>query len=68
MLTLSSMVNLIVEYNLILIGVGIQNLVCECIFGWRSVLSHFLVIVTLTSDRLSRIGIQSGTYLLHSLR
>ena len=68
MLTLSSMENLIVEYNLILIEVGIQNLVCECILGWRSVLSHFLVTVTLTSDLLSRIGIQSGAYLLYSLR
>ena len=52
----------------IIFEVGIPNLVCECILGWLSVLSHFQVIVTLTSDLVSRIGIKSGAYLLYSLR
>ena len=30
--------------------VGIPNLVCGCILGWRSVAYHFRVTVTLTSD------------------
>ena len=30
--------------------VGIPNLVCGCILGWRSVGYHFRVTVTLTSD------------------
>ena len=30
--------------------VGIPNLVCGCILGWRSVVYHFRVTVTLTSD------------------
>ena len=62
--------------------VGIPNLVCGCILGWRSVLYHLRVAVTLalTSDlvfivitmsvrpfvRLSRFV--SGAYLLYSLR
>ena len=53
---------------LVLFEVGIPNLVCECILEWRSVLSHFGVTVILTSDLVSRIGIESGAYLLYSLR
>ena len=30
--------------------VGIPNLACECIMGWRSVTFHFQVTVTLTFD------------------
>ena len=30
--------------------VGIPNLVCKCILGWRSVAYHFRATVTLTSD------------------
>ena len=49
--------------------VGIPNIVCECIFGWRSVTNHFLesVTLTLTSDLDFRIMV-SGAYLLYSLR
>ena len=47
--------------------VGIPNLVCKCIFGWRSVMYHFRVTVTLTSDIVLRI-IVSGAYLFYSLR
>ena len=50
--------------------VGIPNLVCGCIFGWRSVAYHFQVTVTLnlTSDLVSRNCIESGAYILYSLR
>ena len=47
--------------------VGIPNLVCGCILGWRSVGYHFRVTVTLTSDLVFRI-IVSGAYLLYYLR
>ena len=47
--------------------VGIPNLVCGCILGWRSVACHFGVTVTLTSDLVFRI-IVSGAYLLYYLR
>ena len=47
--------------------IGIQNLVCECILGWRSVPFHFCVSVTLTSDLVSRNGMESGAYLLYYL-
>ena len=49
--------------------VGIPNLVCGCILGWRSVAYHFRVTVTLTltSDLVFRI-IVSGAYLLYYLR
>ena len=47
--------------------VGISNLVCGCILGWRSVAYHFRVTVTLTSDLGFRI-IMSGAYLLYFLR
>ena len=48
--------------------VGIPNLVCGCILGWR-VAYHFMVTVTLTltSDLVFRI-IMSGVYLLYYLR
>ena len=48
--------------------VGIPNLVCGCILGWRSVGYHFWVTVTLTltSDLVFRI-IVSGAYLLYYL-
>ena len=45
-------------------AVAIPNLVCECI----NVPFHFRVTLTLTSDRVSRIGIEFGAYLLYSLR
>ena len=53
----------------ILFEVGIPNLVCGCILGWRSVAYHFRVTVTLTltSDLVFRI-IVSGAYLLYYLR
>ena len=47
--------------------VGIPNLVCGYILGWRSVAYHFRVTVTLTSDLVFRI-ILSGAYPLHYLR
>ena len=49
--------------------VGIPNLVCGYILGWRSVAYHFRVTVTLTltSDLVFRI-IVSGAYLLYYLR
>ena len=49
--------------------VGIPNLVCGYILGWRSVAYHFWVTVTLTltSDLVLRI-IVSGAYLLYYLR
>ena len=47
--------------------VGIPNLVCGCVLGWRSVAYHFQVTVTLTSDLVFRI-IVSGAYLLNYLR
>ena len=43
--------------------VGIPNLVCGCILGWRSVAYSFQVILTLTSDLVFRI-IVSGAYLI----
>ena len=47
--------------------VGIPNLVCGYILGWRSVAYHFRVTVTLTSDLVFRI-IVSRAYLLYYLR
>ena len=49
--------------------VGISNLVCGYILGWRSVAYHFRVTatLTLTSDLVFRI-IVSGIYLWYSLR
>ena len=47
--------------------IGIPNLVCGYILGWRSVAYHFQVTVTLTSDLVFRI-IVSGAYLLYCLR
>ena len=34
---------------LLLFEVGITNIVCECILGWRSVTYHFQITVNLTS-------------------
>ena len=53
----------------IIFEVGIPNLVCGYILGWRSVAYHFWVTVTLnlTSDLVFRI-IVSGAYLLYYLR
>ena len=45
--------------SLIFFVVGISNLVCICILGWWSVIYHFWVTVTLTSD-LVLIIIVSG--------
>ena len=49
--------------------VGILNMVCGYILGWRSVAYHFRVTVTLTltSDLVFRI-IVSGAYILYYLR
>ena len=54
--------------RLILFEVGNANLVCACILGWQSGEYHPLVTVTLTSDLVSRICIESGIKLLYSLR
>ena len=51
--------NYIWSISLILFEVGIPNLVCECILEWRIVPFHFPVTLTLTSDQVSRIGIES---------
>ena len=47
-----------------ILQVGIPNLVCGYILGWRSVAYLFRVTVTLTSDLVFRI-IVSGAYLLY---
>ena len=52
---------------LIFFEVGIQNLVCICTLGRRSVTYHFRVTVTLTSD-LVLIIIVSGAYHFYYLR
>ena len=44
-----------------------SHLVYICILEWRSVPSNFHITVTFTSDLVSRIGIESGAYLLYSL-
>ena len=49
--------------SLIFFEVGIPNLVCECIMGWRSVTYHFQVTVSKTSDLVFRI-IVSRAYLI----
>ena len=59
--------NCVRSISLILFEKGIPNLVCECIFGWLSVLYHLRVTVTLTSD-LVLIIIVSGAYLFYYLR
>ena len=46
---------------------GAAGLVCECILGWLSVVYHFRVTVTLTSDLVFRV-IVSRAYLLYYLR
>ena len=51
----------------IFLGVGIPNLMCGCILGWRSVACHFGVTVTLASDLVFGI-IMSDAYLLYYLR
>ena len=62
--------NRVRSISLILFEVGISNLVCGCILGCRSVTYHNWVTVTLnlTSDLVSRNCIESGAYLLYSLR
>ena len=55
-----------VAYLLYSFEVGILNLVCEYVLGWRSVTYHFWVTVTLSSDLVFRI-IVYGAYLLHYL-
>ena len=55
--------------SLIFFEVGIPNLVCGYILGWRSVAYHFRVTVTLTlTSDLVFIIIVSGAYLLYYLR
>ena len=55
--------------SLIFFEVGIPNLMCGCLLGWRSVTYHFRVTVTLnlTSDLVFRI-IVFGAYFLYYLR
>ena len=62
--------NRVRSISLILFEVGISNLVCGCVLGWRSVAYHNWVTVTLnlTSDLVSRNSIESGAYLLYSMR
>ena len=62
--------NRVRSISLILFEVGISNLVCGCILGWRSVAYQNWVTVTLnlTSDLVSRNCIESRTYLLYSVR
>ena len=45
-----------------LFEVRISNLVCGCILRYESVAYHNWVTVTLTSDLVSRNGIDSGAY------
>ena len=59
--------NCVRSISLLLFEIGIPNLVCECILGWLSVLYHFQVTVTLTSDLVLMI-IVSGAYLFYYLR
>ena len=56
--------------SLILFEVGTSNLVCGCILGCQSNAYHNWVTVTLslTSDLISTNCIESGAYLLYSLR
>ena len=54
--------------SLLLFEVRVPNLVCECILEWQIVPFHFPVSVTLTSDLVSRICIESSASLLYSLR
>ena len=54
------------KISLILFEEDIPNLVCVCIFGWRSVTYYFQFTLTLTSDLISII-IVSRTYLLYHL-
>ena len=54
--------------SLILFEIGISNLMSVCNFRCRSVAYHPWVTVTLTSDLVSRFGIESIAYLLYSLR
>ena len=51
----------------ILFGVGIPNLVYQCIFGWGYVAYRYGVTVTLTYDLVSTIVV-SRKYLLYYLR
>ena len=57
----------VLSISLICFELGIPNLVCGCILGWRSVMYHFWVSVTLTSDLVLRI-IMSRAYLIYYLR
>ena len=51
-----------------LFEVGISNLICVHVSWDDSVPYHLWVTVTLTSDLVPRIGIESGAYTLYSLR
>ena len=44
--------------------VGIPNLMCGCILGWRSVAYHFRITLTLTSDLVFRILVSTAYLLL----
>ena len=62
--TLTSFLNKYIwSISLLLFEGGIPNLVCECILEWWIVPFHFQVTVTLTSDLVSRMAIESGTYM-----
>ena len=55
--------NCVRSISLVLFEIGIPNVLCECILGWWSVLSHLQVTVTLTSGLVFR-KIMSREYLL----
>ena len=59
--------NCVSSISLVFFELGIPNLVCGYILGWRSVAYHFRVTVTLTSDLVFR-KIMSRAYLLYNLR
>ena len=59
--------NHVPSISLILFEIGIPNLVCGCILGWRSVAYHFQVTVIMTSDQVFRIFV-SGAFLSYHLR
>ena len=60
---------IIQSVSLMLFEIGILNLVCGCILGWQIVTYHPWVTVALTFDLVSsRNCIESGAYLLYSLR
>ena len=55
------------ETGLVFFEVGIPNLLCECILGWRSVTYQLWVIVTLTSDLVLEHRAQSISFILFKI-